>query len=274
MTNQLTLAVRLAALFVVAGFSSHANANSPAPAATLPRSENVAAPRASCPPAAGDIQVNPALAEKHERAAIIFGSDVLGRIAIAADYNGDDFADEVMLYWEKSRRTDVPVRKLRSATIVLLDGVLMVQSPGGSTEAVFSISGRDLSLLKGDVKRGRRTIIADRGLGFARIGIDPSAARPMYAFDHSSLYTWPEGFREDTQFQQQTHGGGQCPSCPNANNYNCQGGGCGTTTCNIPCGGACSVSCMSGHFACCNCPGGNPGGVCSPLCHGCQDVPP
>lgn len=231
---------------------------------------------ASCPPTTDLARLDPSQAEVRDGATVRFGSDVLGRVAFAIDYNGDNFADEVMLYWEKSRRFDIPVRTVRSVKLVVFDGVLMLQAADRSVAAIFGVDGRDTQLLdKSELRKARRTIIAEKGNGFARVGIDPASGRHLDGFDHTSLYTWPEGFREDLQFQQQTNGGGWCPNCPNSANYACQaGGGCYAQSCNIPCTGACSVSCAPNSFACCNCPGGSTSGPCLATCYGCEGIPP
>jgi hypothetical protein len=229
----------------------------------------------ACPPASAVTALDPSQAEIHEGASVVFGSDVLGRVTFALDYNGDDFADEVMMYWEDTRRSNIKVRRLQSAKVMLLNGALTLQATDKSVAAIFGVRNRDLSTIRRVLLGYRQTVTAENGAGIARVGIhESSPGRLMSSYDHNSLYTWPEGFRKDAQFQQQTHGGGQCPNCPNANNYSCQGGGCNASSCNIPCSGACSVTCSSGSFACCNCPGGHPNGVCTPYCYGCSDIPP
>lgn len=221
----------------------------------------------------------------HRRATVLIGADVLGRIAVAADYDGDEYVDEEMLFTATTRLSEPTPVLLKNARLTWTVSSLVVEARDRSLAVALSVDGDgfDHPRIPRSWKRYSQVIVNEDGVAFGVKSRPPGYEQHLSAYDHNSLYTWYPGFERDVLY---TGTGGSCQSgctgctCHDAN-WNCTTGGCGAATCGCasPCSGGVPQACGNGYFACCKCnaqDGSNPPvywcfGDCIP-CSG--DLPP
>ncbi len=215
----------------------------------------------------------------HTRATVLIGADVLGRIAIAADYDGDSIVDEEMLFTTITRLRDPEPVVLNNAKVITRTSSVVVESADGSLAVALSVSGsvHEPAPIPKRWRKYSEVVVDEDGIGLYRKTRPDGFRQPLAAYDHNSLYTWYPGFEEELLYV----GTGQClePGCAglgcwcNDQGYNCTTGGCGTAFCQ--CGSPCSggnTPCGAGYFACCTCR--DEGGVfwCTSRCYKCGEV--
>jgi len=236
------------------------------PALALGATLEDAGQNASKEPASGQCPVPdstsplPQNKEVHTRATVLIGADVLGRIAIAADYDRDGIVDEEMLFTTTTRLKGPQPVLLKNAEVITRTSSVVVVAGDRSLAVAVSVSGEPhvSPSIPRSWQRYSQVVIDQDGIALSRKVRPETQKQPLSAYDHYSLYTWYPGFEKDMLHV----GTGQClqPGCAgvgcncNDSGYGCTNGGCGAASC--PCASPCSggsQSCGGGYWACCIC---------------------
>ena len=197
-------------------------------------------------------------------AAVLIGADVLGRIAIAADYDRDGFVDEVMQYTATTRLSEPRPVLLERAKITQTTFALMVEAADRSLAVALVVdngANEEARPIPRSWRRYSEVIVEKDGVALYRTELPPVIQQQFAAYDHNSIFTWPENFQKDllyvgTGVPTNKCAGKGCMGCEcnDALDPACSTGGCGSETC--PCASPCSggpQACQPGWFACCVC---------------------
>ena len=198
-------------------------------------------------------------------ATVLIGADVLGRIAIAADYDRDGLVDEVMQYTAGTRLSEPRPVLLERAKVTQTTFALMVEAADRSLAValvVVNSANEGPRSIPRSWRRYSEVIVEKDGVALYRTELPPVIQQQFAAYDHNSIYTWPENFQKDLLYVGTGVPTGKCAGpgclgceCNDAFDPGCSTGGCGAATCNCaasPCTGG-PNPCQPGWFACCVC---------------------
>ncbi len=200
---------------------------------------------------AGDLDlVGSILPPRNQQVAVVSGTVTLAgsgdRLLVLLDRGDDgtspdDTIDAVIRVGLQGRAPQGELRRLERATIEISSRRVVITAPDGPVALEFSIDSEGMLPLVGlPPERDFRQPLS-RLVGAALV-FELAVCRPRL---------------KETSAQVLAHvAAGDSPYLPPAacHGEDCQSGGMGSTSCSQTCGGiGCSVSCGSGHFACCNC---------------------
>lgn len=200
----------------------------------------------------------------HRNATVLIGADVLGKIAVVADYDNDELADEVMFFVTTTRLTEPAPVLLRNAKVVTTISSLVVEKPDRSVAIALSLSDPyEPPEIPRSWRKYSQVFVNEDGVQFSTYELSPVQQQPLTAYDHSSVQSWPPPFQKDRLYS----GTVSCdsPGCVGCFCSDlaagCTTGGCGAATspCASPCSGG-QNACGAGYFSCTWCRE-NPDGV-------------
>lgn len=151
-------------------------------------------------PGAGQADIND-FKRVHKKATVLIGVDVLGRIAIAADYDNDNLADEVMLFAGLTRLTAPQPTIIERATVTVTRNGVMVEAADRSLALAAYLSDEAYTPMRVPKKKWNRrfdqVVVVDEGIMFNRVEPPPEQQRILSTYDHNSIYSWPVNFHRD-----------------------------------------------------------------------------
>jgi hypothetical protein len=232
-----------------------------------------------CPPTAGPgISTEEMRADLHQtvipaqHSDVLVGVDVLGRVAIAADFDRDGISDRIILYTAQERLQGPWSRYLTDAVISIQKGTVLVTSKADAFGLSAAVSVARPQALPSWVNE---PILMSAGRELVQL-FDTKGAVPIASLDHNVVATWPESLWMDLLAEQPVVALGGCTrEC--CEDGSCTSGGAASTSCSIGgCTGnpsSCSVSGCGGttpnNFACCKCGIDGQGGDANCRCEGC-----
>jgi hypothetical protein len=138
-------------------------------------------------------ELNTEVINLSKAANTLVGVDVLGRIAIAVDTDGDGVGEHVVLYTDQERIPGPWSRQLRNANVTLNKGSVLITSREDAFALAVAVSVADLPVAP---RWARNTVTRSGGRELVRL-FDDKAFVSLSSLDYSSILSWPSTLHDD-----------------------------------------------------------------------------